>query len=61
MFDDEDSSLQTWSTPITTYGEMAGLRLPLSGSAIWNLEAGDFEYIQIDLTAVEYDPPGEVR
>jgi hypothetical protein len=61
MFDDEDSSLHTWSTPITTYGEMGGLRLPLSGSAIWNLSDGDFEYIQIDLTGIEYDPPEEVR
>lgn len=43
-----------WSTPISGYGEMAGLKLPVSGSAVWKLDDGDFEYIQLDITNVEY-------
>jgi hypothetical protein len=60
MFEENGGSLQTWSTPISTYGELGQLRLPVSGSAVWNLPDGDFEYIQIEMIAVEYDPPGAV-
>jgi hypothetical protein len=61
MFGDDGGSLQTWSTPIATYGKLGGLRLPLTGSAVWNLPDGDFEYIQLEITDVEYDPPGDVQ
>jgi hypothetical protein len=61
MFGSEDDGLQTWSTPIATYGELGGLRLPLTGSAVWNLPEGDFEYIQLEIIDIEYDPPGDVQ
>jgi hypothetical protein len=61
MFSAEGGRLETWSTPIATYGELGGLRLPLTGSAVWNLPEGDFEYIQLEITDVEYDPPGDVQ
>jgi len=47
-----------WSTPISeyrTYGN--GLRLPSKGEAIWHLDSGEFSYIKLEITEVEYDNP----
>jgi hypothetical protein len=47
-----------WSTPISeyrTYGN--GLRLPSKGEAIWHLDSGDYSYIKLEITDVEYDNP----
>lgn len=49
--------LETWSTPIGEYGELNGLMLPVSGDAVWHLESGDFPYIQVDITDIEYGVP----
>jgi hypothetical protein len=47
-----------WSTPISeyrTYGN--GLRLPSKGEAIWHLDSGEYSYIKLEITEVEYDKP----
>jgi hypothetical protein len=47
-----------WSTPISeyrTYGN--GLRLPSKGEAIWHLDSGDYSYIKLEITDVEYNNP----
>ena len=49
------SSLQRWSTPVDDYGEFNGLRIPVRVRAIWNLPAGDLEYIRIRITELVYD------
>ena len=49
--------LDTWTTPMTEYGEMAGLRLGIRGQGVWKLASGDLPYIDVQLTALEYDPP----
>jgi len=38
------------------YGEFEGLRPPVKGPAVWKLESGDFEYIDIEVTDLRYDP-----
>jgi hypothetical protein len=43
-----------WSTPLTEHDRFDGVELPSFGSAIWNLEDGNFEYIQIRATDVQY-------
>ncbi len=48
------SSLETWSTPITGYGEYEGLRLPARGKAVFKLPGGDLEYIDVALTDLHY-------
>jgi hypothetical protein len=56
----EDSGkyrLETWSTPVNQYGEMNGIMLPVSGEAIWHLESGDFPYIRLEITDLEYGVP----
>ncbi|MBA7688991.1 hypothetical protein ES703_97483 [subsurface metagenome] len=31
--------------------------IPVSGSVVWHLESGDFPYIQVDITDIEYGVP----
>ena len=48
-------SLDPWSTPISEYGRLAGLNLPVRGTAVWNLESGDLTYADLEVTEVEYN------
>ena len=52
---DGEFSLDPWSTPITSYGELAGLNLPVRGQAVWNLPSGDLSYADLEITEVEYN------
>jgi hypothetical protein len=47
--------LETWSAPVYEYGELAGLKLPLRGGAIWKLPEGDLKYADIIITDLQYD------
>jgi len=49
------SDPETWSTPVTGYGEFEGLRLPTRGNAIYKLPGGDLEYIDVTVTGLHYD------
>jgi len=49
------SSPETWSTPVTGYGEFEGLRLPTRGKAIYKLPDADLEYINVTVTQLHYD------
>ncbi len=48
-------SIETWETPMAAYGELAGLQLPVRGSAVWRLPDGDLTYIEIEITSLRYD------
>jgi hypothetical protein len=48
-------SLESWSTPVTEYGRIAGLNLPIKGQAIWNLPSGDLPYIELEITEIAYN------
>ncbi len=52
---DGDFSLDAWSTPITGYGEFAGLNLPTNGQAVWNLQSGDLMYIDLEIEEIKYN------
>ena len=49
-----DFSRDPWSTPITRYGEHAGLNLPDAGQAMWNLPIGDLVYAELEITEIKY-------
>jgi hypothetical protein len=49
------SAPETWSTPVTGYGEFDGLRLPTRGKAVYKLPGGDFDYIDVTITGLHYD------
>ncbi len=52
-------SLDTWTTPMTEYGLLGGLNLPIRGQAVWKLPSGDLPYADLKLTEVEYNGPIE--
>jgi hypothetical protein len=53
---DDKFDLENWSTPIREYGEFEGLKLPIKGAGVWNLNEGDLEYIDLTITDLKYDP-----
>jgi hypothetical protein len=48
-------TLDTWTTPMTEHGVLAGLNLPIRGQAVWKLPDGDLPYADLKLTEVEYN------
>ena len=50
-----DFSLDHWSTPITEYGAMAGLNIPLRGQAMWHLHQTDFIYADVAIDEIRYN------
>jgi hypothetical protein len=44
-----------WSTPLRSYREVNGVRIPTEGDAIWHLPEGEFPYIQVTIGEVSYD------
>lgn len=49
--------LETWQTPIHSYDTFGGVRVASEGEGIWKLEDGDFAYIRLRVTDLEYDEP----
>ena len=54
-FNTQTRRMETWETPISAYGVFAGLNLPARGSAVWKRSNGDFAYVELEITGVEYD------
>ncbi|MBI4924064.1 MAG: hypothetical protein HY834_20205 [Devosia nanyangense] len=54
-FNSATRRLETWETPITGYGTLARLQLPVSGWAVWKLADGDFAYIELEVTELTYE------
>lgn len=52
-------TLDTWTTPMTEWGQLAGLNLPIRGQAVWKLPTGDLPYADLKLTEIEYNGPIE--
>jgi len=48
-------TLDTWETPMTEWGALAGLNVPIHGQAVWKLPDGDLPYGDLKLTEVEYN------
>jgi len=49
--------LEKWATPIAEYGEFHGIRIPQKGEGVWQLEPGDFSYVRITVTEIDYNNP----
>jgi hypothetical protein len=52
---DGSFSLDPWSTPMTGYGDFAGLKLPARGQAVWHLPSGDLPYADLEVTEIAYN------
>jgi len=53
--------LETWSTPMRAYAEFQGVRVPSEGVSVWKYESGDFPYIELRITEIEYNQPAPYR
>ncbi len=51
---EDEYLLETWSTPIEEYKEINGIMVPVKGEAVWRLSSGDFSYVRIEITDIEY-------
>ncbi|MCC6313010.1 MAG: hypothetical protein IT337_03285 [Thermomicrobiales bacterium] len=49
---------ETWSTPLSNERLLGGMRVPASGYGLWKLGVGDFIYIRLRVTDLDYDPAG---
>jgi hypothetical protein len=49
--------LETWSTPLHDHGEFQGVRVPVAGQGVWCYATGDFPYIELRITGLEFDGP----
>jgi hypothetical protein len=47
--------LETWSVPVVAYGHLAGLELPTRCKAVWKLDRGDQEYVDVTVTELHHD------
>ena len=56
-YDRETGAVVPWSTPVRSYGELAGVRVPTSGEAVYARPGGDHSYIRLRVTDIEYDVP----
>lgn len=50
-------TFDTWTTPMTEWGCLAGLNLPVRGQAVWKLATGDLPYADLKITSIEYNQP----
>lgn len=58
-FNDDRNAMLPWSTPITDYGEFAGVRIPTQGTGVWHYGRGDFTYIRLRIVDIEWNTPLE--
>jgi hypothetical protein len=49
------NTLYPWHTPMTEYGNLGGLQVPARGKGVWQLPAGEFDYIDPVITQLEYN------
>lgn len=50
-------SLETWSGSVGQIEVMDGIRIPTKGDVTWELEAGDFTWLEWEIAEIEYNNP----
>ena len=56
-FDNARKAILPWSTPISDYGQFAGIRVPVEGAGVWHYEQGAFPYIRLRVIDLEHNRP----
>ncbi len=54
---DGQYSLETWSGSVGEIKVMDGIRIPTKGVVTWELEAGDFTWLEWEISEIEYNNP----
>jgi len=52
---DGQYSLETWSGSVGAFKIMDGVRVPSQGNVTWELETGDFTWLEWEITTIEYN------
>jgi hypothetical protein len=52
------ASLEKWEVRSTEYGVMNGIRIPVKSEATWKLKTGDFTWLKLEITQIEYNQQG---
>ena len=47
-----------WSTPVRSYKEVDGRRIPAVADAVWRLPSGNFTYAHFEVQSIEYNVDG---
>lgn len=55
---DREGGAATWSTPISGYREIDGIRVGALGDANWIDPAGEWTYGRFEITSIAYNVPG---
>lgn len=55
---DDGYRLENYHAPVFDYQEFSGIKIPTQAKAIWELESGDYEYYDMEITEIEYNING---
>ncbi len=50
--------LTDWGGVAVGYADFHGLRITNRTDVVWKQQSGDFNWMQVEVTAIEYNPPG---
>ena len=53
----EDAVLENWFIEAIEYKEFDGIIIPSKCTVTWKLEKGDFNWLNLEITALEYNKP----
>lgn len=52
------ASLEKWEVRYIEYSVLNGIRIPVKSEATWKLKSGDFTWLRLEITEIEYDQKG---
>lgn len=55
MGSEEDAALKEWIISAIEYKEMDGIRVPVLLEATWKLDTGDWTWLKLEITEIEYN------
>ena len=50
-------SLEKWEVKTIEYRELNGIRIPVKSEATWKLKTGNFTWLKVEVTEIEYNEP----
>lgn len=56
---EEDSKLETWLVKTETFKEFNGIKIPNKSTVTWQLDDGDFHWLTVEVTEIEYNIPSK--
>jgi hypothetical protein len=55
MGSEEDAPLKEWVIEVAESKRMHGINIPVKMSATWKLDEGDWTWLQLELTEINYN------